>query len=295
MKRCVTLLLLLTACTEAGNPSTAASAPPTNPPTTDAPASPTTVGPTRLDHFVEEASYGPDIVEIYAPSELGDWPVLVLFHGGAWVTGDVRDTANLANELAARGVVVFNASYRTMPEGGSFPGMVDDVACAFGYARSRAGEYTRSEGPIVIGGHSAGAHLSALVALAPDEFGSGCATPMDAPPDGYLGLAGPYDIAGLGGVLAPFFGVEQSEDPDVWSRGNPIARTSEAAIPMLLIHGTADELVPVTVAEAFADALTAAGDPPRLEIIEGENHGGAAEPVIVNDLVLDFLASLSPG
>ncbi len=218
--------------------------------------------------------------------------MLVLFHGGAWVTGTVRDTAGLANELAAKGVVVFNASYRTMSEGGSFPTMVDDVACAFAYARSRMKDLTGAERPVVIAGHSAGAHLAALVALRPGEFGAGCPSSIGAGPDGFVGLAGPYDISGLASVLTPFFGVEQSQDPELWARGNPMDQVAGTTLPILLIHGSDDQLVPVSVARTFAEALTTAGDPPRLEILQGEDHSGVAEPVVVDDLILDFLDSL---
>jgi acetyl esterase/lipase len=296
MRRLIPLLVLVTACGGTGGetppPTTGPPGPATTPVETTAPSVTIRPEPVRLDHFLTEESYGPDLVEIYGPPERGPWPVLVLFHGGAWVTGSPADTASLANELAARGVVVYNASYRTMSEGGAFPQMVEDVACAIAFAGSTAGTYTSTPQRLATGGHSAGAHLSVLAAMAPDAFVGDCAY-GPATVEGFIGLAGPYDVDRLAGLIAPLFGASLEDAPERWAAGNPLTYVSTSTeIDYLLIHGTEDELVPVASSEELATALEGAGRRVSLEIIEGETHGGVAEPVVINDLVVEFLDSL---
>lgn len=295
------MLLLVSACggttSETAVPTTG---PPSTPTTTVAstqaetttPPVTTLPGPVRLDHFLTEVSYGADLVEIYGPPERGPWPVLVLFHGGGWVTGSPADTASLANELAARGVVVYNASYRTMNEGGAFPQMVEDVACAIAFAGSTAGTYTTTPQRLATGGHSAGAHLSVLAAMAPESFVGDCEH-GPATVEGFIGLAGPYDTDRLAGLIAPLFGASLEDAPERWAAGNPLTYVSASLdIEYLLIHGTKDELVPVALSDELAIALDGAGRRVTLEIIEGETHSGVAEPVVINDLVVAFLDSL---
>jgi len=304
MRKLIPLLVLVSAC---GGGNGAAPPPTTGPPptpvtttastqgtttTTTPPPATTAPGPVRLDHFLAEESYGPDLVEVYGPPEVGPWPVLVLFHGGGWVTGSPSDTASLANELAARGVVVYNASYRTMSEGGAFPQMVEDVACAIAYAGSTAGTYTTTPRPLATGGHSAGAHLSLLAAMAPEAFVGDCEY-GPAAVEGFIGLAGPYDIDRLAGLIAPLFGASLEDAPERWAAGNPFTYVDTSAdIDYLIIHGTEDELVPVALSEQLSTALESAGRRVSLEIIEGETHGGVIEPVVVNDVVVAFLESL---
>jgi acetyl esterase/lipase len=301
MRKLILVAVLVSACGGAG----AGTEPPTtgSPPTpattsgssetTVAPPPPTSApGPPRLDHFLTEESYGPDIVEIYGPPERGPWPVLVLFHGGGWVTGSPADTARLANELAARGVVVYNASYRTMNEGGAFPQMVEDVACALSFAGSTAATYTTTPEALATGGHSAGAHLSLLAALAPETFTGDCEYGPVAV-EGFVGLAGPYDTDRLATLIAPLFGASLADAPERWAAGNPLTYVATSPdIDYLIIHGSEDELVPVALSEELAAALEGAGRRVSLEIIDGETHGGVAEPVVVNDLIVEFLESL---
>lgn len=280
--------LLLSACAVATPPSSV-NTPSTAPTSTDGPAATVTTGANpRLDHFVEADDYGADLVEVYAPPEPGPWPVVVLFHGGGWMGGTVDDVARLANELAARGVVVFDASYRTLPEGGAFPSMVDDVACAIAYARAHASRYTTTHEVITAAGHSAGAHLAALATFG--SFGGDCRWPLDRPADAFIGLAGPYDPAALGEVLTPFFGARPEENPEAWTAGTPATYAGERPeVRVLLIHGDDDDLVPLSSSEDFAAALEEGGHRVELAVIEGETHGGVIEPVVVNDLIVAFL------
>ena len=78
-----------------------------------------TTAPAALPVIREAAiAYTPLLdLDVYRPDAAGPWPVVVLIPGGGWNSADLASTAPLAEDLAARGAVVFNATYRlTSPE-----------------------------------------------------------------------------------------------------------------------------------------------------------------------------------
>jgi acetyl esterase/lipase len=272
----------------------AAPATTTTPATPPTPAPPsTTVAPATgvPEHLVAtETSGRGGPVDVYAPAEVGPWPVIVTVHGGGWYGGSPDTMAPLADGLAARGAVVYNASYRTIRRRGRFPDTVDDVACAAANAVATASRYTTTPGAVVLVGHSAGAHLAALATLAPGRFGTACGWAGAA---GFVGLAGPYNTDLLGFLLEPFFGTRFAEDPEPWKAGNPLTYAADPReMPVLLLHGDADEVVAFSFTEELAAAL-AEGGPVEAELLAGVDHASIIDPQQVADRILAFAASVS--
>lgn len=269
--------------------------------TTQPPALGSTAGPSGPDvtllygNYVRTETFSGALdLDIHAPDEIGPWPVVVVVHGGGWITGERLDTGSLADGLASRGSVVYNTDYRTLSLGGVFPGMVDDVACAIQFARTTASEFTTTPDHVTVVGYSAGAHLAALAAYAPNEFGQDCPSGPSEPPDAFVGLAGPYDVSQLGGLLAPLFGGTITELPEVWAAGNPFTWLTDGPnIPALLIHGDADRVAPLAFSEELAAALTAAGKEVTLEVLPGRSHGDVTAPRVVADRITAFLAAIA--
>lgn len=310
MRRVIVLSLVVGACSTATPvtvaPAPATSAPATSAPATSAPADPaapssttaapdattaTTADATIYDHLVSSEEYLPGLaVNVHAPAGTGDRPLIVLVHGGGWYAGDLDAMGLLADGLAERGAVVFNATYRRAAQGGMFPGPVDDVACAVAHAAATAGRFTTSRQAPVLIGHSAGAHLAALVTMAPPgTFGASCPEGVPAV-GGFVGLAGPYNTDLLAFLLEPWFGANLSEDPDLWARGNPLTYAEEAPdVPYLLIHGEADQLIPLAFTTELRDALAGAGRNVRFELIARAGHGEVNDPRVVGDLIEGFV------
>jgi acetyl esterase/lipase len=259
---------------------------------------PATVGepdPTLLySNYVRTESYANGLeLDIHAPDEVGPWPVVVTVHGGGWFIGDRQSMGSLADGLASRKAVVFNASYRTLTLGGTFPGMVDDIACAVQVARNAASEFTTTPDSVTLVGHSAGAHLSSLVAYAPGVFGQDCPEGPNGTADALVGLAGPYDISQLAGLLTPMFGVPIADDPELWASGSPFTWIPDSPdIPTLLLHGDADRVAPIEFSEELANALEAAGRDVTFETLEGRSHSDANSPRVVGDRIAAFLNGL---
>ena len=102
---------------------------------------------------------------LYTPDGLPEGsPLLVYFHGGAWVTGSLNSHDTLCRFLAAHaGVRVLSVGYRLAPEH-RFPAAVDDAAAAFAYAREHAVGLGADPDAVAVGGDSAGGGLAAVVA-----------------------------------------------------------------------------------------------------------------------------------
>ena len=110
-------------------------------------------------------------VRIYTPDGSAGRPLLVYFHGGGWVIGDLETVDKPLRSLALRsGVVVLSVDYRLAPEH-VYPAAFDDSYAATVWAAEHAAELGADPAQVVVGGDSAGGNLAAAVALAARDRG----------------------------------------------------------------------------------------------------------------------------
>lgn len=102
---------------------------------------------------------------LYRPDEVtGPSGLMVFYHGGGWVLGDLDSHDDLCRFLAKRaGVRVLSVDYRLAPEH-PFPAAVDDALAAYEYALEHASELGTTRDAVAVGGDSAGGNLAAVVA-----------------------------------------------------------------------------------------------------------------------------------
>ena len=261
--------------------------------TTETSLAPGTSGTEPTITTEPESRIGIDLVgglpiEVYGPEDVGEYPVVVMLHGGGWFGGSPTSMDPLADYLASAGIVVFNATYRT--SGGGYPESFDDVACDIQFAVSKAPEYTTSSEPLTVVAHSAGAHIGSVVSMAGDLFGRDCDFGEQVRVDRFVGLAGPYDPTIYAAVLAGYFGTRLEEDPAPWEAGSPYSYLAENPdLKMLLIHGDSDDLVPMQSSELFLEAATEAGLDVTLQELSGATHMDAKNPTLVGDLIVEFV------
>lgn len=289
----VLILTALVACTPLPGEPSGTTAPPTTAATTSTvvlPTTSTTVAvstSTSLSVTTTSSAPGFDAL-ISVPEGPGPFPAVVLVHGGSWVAGSPRSLEPLARHLARSGYLVVNTRYRLASlEVPSFPQAIQDIACAVRHAA----HHPASDGSVTLIGHSAGAHLAAVVALTGDTYGEECDDPVVATADRLVGLAGPYDIVQLGVLAAPLFGVAPSEDPDLWASGNPMSLIGpETDVAVLLLHGDDDTVVSVRFSESFAEALESAGFLVDLQILTDVTHMTVTDPTAIGDTLVGWLA-----
>jgi acetyl esterase len=122
--------------------------------------------PEEVAGVVDTVAPGPagDIpVRVYVPAGDGPLPVLVYYHGGGWVIGNIDTHDVPCRALANRsGVIVASVDYRLAPEY-VFPAAVDDAYAAAVWAAEKAGEFGGDRTRLAVGGDSAGGNLSAVV------------------------------------------------------------------------------------------------------------------------------------
>ena len=109
--------------------------------------------------------HGAIALRLYKPSAAANLPVLVYFHGGGWVIGDLETHDVLCRELAnLSGSAVVAVDYRMGPEN-RFPAAVDDCFAATVWVRNHAVALGLDASRIAVGGDSAGGNLAAVVSL----------------------------------------------------------------------------------------------------------------------------------
>lgn len=107
--------------------------------------------------------------DIYVPNNASQAPVIFLVHGGAWFTGDkaMKNVAeNKVKRWVEKGFVVISTNYRLLPEAGPLE-QAKDVANAINIAQHLAAQWNADPNKFIVIGHSAGGHLTALIASQP--------------------------------------------------------------------------------------------------------------------------------
>jgi acetyl esterase/lipase len=222
-------------------------------------------------------------------------PVLVLVPGGAWETANRSGLSPLASYLAEAGVVVVNARVRAASDGVVYPTPVEDVLCALAFGVARAKRSGVRVGQLLIFGHSSGAHLAALASLQPDRYSPSCEDSLGTP-DGLIGLSGLYDVGLVSDLASSLFGAARENDAGAWNEGNPIAQAHRRSeLPVLLLHGSSDQLVPISFTTDFAEALEAGGHQVTLIVPEKADHHSIYGPEVAGELLLEWIRNLAPG
>ncbi|WP_395727037.1 alpha/beta hydrolase fold domain-containing protein [Nakamurella sp.] len=245
------------------------------------------------------SGYRPLQLDVWVPPAAVPPPLVVWIHGGAWLLGDRRylpETLRpnqLFDALLAAGLAVATVDYRHTREA-PFPAQLHDVKAALRYVRAHAAELGVDAARVGVWGESAGGHLAALLALTaqrPDLEGDvgapGRAGDVAAVVDWY-GVADPDAMGRLPADAATAMGMPD-HPPDLLLAGAapatradaaPLRQVHPGAPPFLLMHGTADRLVPFADSEALLGALRAAGVPAELIPVEGADHIFAGYPDI---------------
>jgi acetyl esterase len=225
---------------------------------------------------------------LYRPSGDEGIGLLVYFHGGGWVVGDLETHDSTCRALAAEsGHAVLSVDYRLAPEH-PFPAALGDSLAATGWASSHAAELGCAPGKLAIGGDSAGGNLAAIVsqqAVVPLRFQLLVYPVTDARCNttSYEDFAdGPYlTRASMDWYIAHYLSGPEgaADDPRV----SPLLGDDDALAKSPPTHVvTVETDVLRDEGEAYAARLESAGVPTTLRRYEGMFHGFFALPELID-------------
>ncbi len=211
------------------------------------------------------------LLDLYLPKRKEEKrPAIVCIHGGGWRAGDKKGM-KLADEFARRGFVSASINYRLSDEA-PYPAAVDDCRAAVRWIRENAAKYGVDPNRLGVYGTSAGGHLSLMVGTLDDDPKQQTSARVQA----VCSWFGPSDFtkgAGKDGAFRKFIGGSYEEIPEIYKEASPITHVSQDDPPTLLIHGDADEVVPLGHSEWMLKALQEVGVEAELVTVKNGGHG----------------------
>lgn len=213
------------------------------------------------------------VLDVYQPAGSGEAtkarPVVIFFYGGAWQEGSRSDYLFVAEALTQRGYVVVIPDYRVYPEV-LYPDFLSDGAAAVAWTTANIERFGGDRTRLFLMGHSAGAHIAAMLALDPRYLATQKVPSTSI--KGLIGLAGPYDFLPLTepNVIA-LFATEKN-----LAMTQPISYVIPGTVtsfpPVLLLHGDADTRVYPKNSINLSRELRAAGAKVEFDLLPGIDH-----------------------
>lgn len=216
------------------------------------------------------------LADVYFPATNPDYGIIVV-HGGGWTRGSRTDFAAETQQFLDAGYLVMSIDYRLAPTY-KFPAQIEDVKCAVRYLRANADNYGINPEQIAMFGGSAGGHLATLAGTSTNpawEVGS------------YLGVSSDVQVVGAyypltdltttyagfnKNIMRNVFGTSDLSQ-SIFTEASPVQNLTADDATTLIIHGSADDLVPVSFSQTYVNQSNAAGVSAELITINGANHG----------------------
>lgn len=264
-----------------------------------------TPDPPVAEQTMNDVAYGADAaqkMDVYLPAgrTTTNTKAIIIVHGGGWISGDKADMNSflpvIKQQLA--GYSIFNINYRlgAFPAANPFPTQENDVKAALNFIVGKAADYKFNADKLTILGASAGAHLALLQAY------------KNASPKvkAVVDLFGPTDMAGLYNFYATSptnqFALQllmsgtPTTNAALYQSSSPVSFVSAQSPPTLILHGSADPVVPIAQSTALKTQLETAGVSAKMVTYTGAGHGDWNTATFANAYqeIVSFLQSKNP-
>jgi acetyl esterase len=196
------------------------------------------------------------------------YPVALNFHGGGWSQGPIEWGYGDARFMTELGFVGIAVGYRLALSGdaSAFDSM-KDAASAIRWVRTHARELNVDPNRVLAMGHSAGGHLALCSAMFPNARERGEDGRVSSVPNMVVALAPAVDVGRDGYFIERLRGQVSAIDC------SPIDNVRDIGVPVLIVHGSSDEVLPLAGIERFAAAMGDAGNDIELKVFPGGKHG----------------------
>jgi acetyl esterase/lipase len=238
------------------------------------------------DHRI---AYGRDPLqfgELRLPKDTkGKYPVVVVVHGGCWFAEyDLHHLAAFSDAVTKLGVATWTIEYRRIGDnGGAWPGTFQDVAAGTDYLREVAKTHPLDLKRVVVIGHSAGGQLALWLAARknlPKTSELYSAQPL--PLIGVVSLAGISDLKkyrpNCDDSVNKLLGGAPEQFAERYQQTSPV-ELLPLKIPLRLVHGKLDRIVPIELGKEFEAAAKQKGDDVTLTTLEATGHFDLISPV----------------
>ena len=237
-------------------------------------------------------------LDIYLPSEKRDsYPVVIHIYGSAWFSNSSKGMANLdsiGQALLDAGYALVCPNHRSSMDA-KFPAQIQDIKAAIRFVRAKAGEYGFDTSFIGISGFSSGGHLSSLAGTTSNvktakvgeydvdlEGSVGPYTDFSSAVDCVCDWSGPIDLLNMecewerpwgGTPEEALLGVDYAGQDDLFRTIDPITYLDPSDPPLIVFHGTKDNVVPHCQGVELYEAVQKQGIVTDLNLVEGAGHG----------------------
>jgi acetyl esterase/lipase len=234
------------------------------------------------------------VLDIVRPREASkeQRPAIVFIHGGGWSGGNKESAIGSLVPFAATGkYFCATVEYRLSGEA-TWPAQIQDCKAAIRWLKANAEKYNVDPERIGVWGGSAGGHLVSMLGLTGgirDLEGNGGSPDQSSRVACVVDFCGPSDFLSIAkakadtgrnayGPVSKLLGGPVEENEELAKAASPLTYVSKDAPPFLIVHGTADNTVPLAQAESLYEALRRSGADATFVKIEGGGHGiGGAE------------------
>lgn len=234
--------------------------------------------------------------DVYVASKGKDAPVIFMVHGGGWKRGDKGMSGVVDNKFerwGPRGIVFMSANYRLLPEADPYV-QAEDIAQALAKAQAEATRWGADPKRFVLMGHSAGAHLVALLAVSPEMLKKFGALPPVATVSLDSGTLNTVDT--MEGRHFDLHDDAFGKDKTFWIKTSPWHALAEKPAPILSVCSTRRASA-CPQAEALAQKIKSyggTGEVLRMDLSHGEINQGLGLPGGYTDAVEAFLRKTDP-
>lgn len=224
-------------------------------------------------------------------------PLIVWFHGGGWYKGDKHAhnvPVHLTERYLARGYAVASANYR-LAQHSSFPAQLHDGKAAIRFLRGHAPQYNLDPERIGVWGQSAGAYLAVFLGVTNGnqelEGSVGRHRDQSSAVQAVVNRCAPTDMTlpnhpiDLWEPFVRMLGTSGAQNPVLVAQASPITYVTSRAVPMLILHGDIDPIVPLAHAQVLEAALQQAGVEVTFITLKNTGHGGGGFLLPATDAV----------